>query len=103
MQTQNGYVNAMKDAVANSIEMPYDLANPNGKIRDIHIHQADNGYVVSVGCKTFVVSEPRKLIHMLLPYLYNPREVEEAYRVTGKLPLDHTVDSDFFVEKEAKK
>jgi len=51
----------------------------------IHIDSVDNGYIVTVGCKRFVIPTTPDLINLLDEYLNNPQELERA--VISSLPV----------------
>lgn len=55
--------------------------------RTVRIHPIDNGYVVTVGCKTFVFETLEKLLDNLSAYYNNPEHVEMRYTETEQLPI----------------
>ena len=56
------------------------------RIQDIVIHQCDHGYLVTVGCQTFVFETSERVIAKLTMYLHQPDAVEKAW-TEGKLNL----------------
>lgn len=55
------------------------------KIRNIRIEQLDNGYVVKLGCKDFVIEDKDNLINLFTTYINNPNESEVKFNKTEKL------------------
>lgn len=49
------------------------------KIREINITQLDYGYIVKVGCKTFALDTPDKIIFALKQYFRNPENTEHQF------------------------
>ncbi len=47
--------------------------------REIHIRPVMNGFVVTVGCKTVVFTDPAFLAAELLRYYKSPEETEKVY------------------------
>jgi len=54
------------------------------KIQKIKIKQKDNGYVVSVGCKTFVFEDRKRMLKLIDTYMKNPQKTEDLFN-DGKL------------------
>lgn len=54
---------------------------------NIIIEEKDHGYIVTVGCKCFVIESKQKLIDKLTIYLDSRREIEKAY-FAGAFKLD---------------
>lgn len=58
------------------------------KCRQISIHPARGGYVVMVGCQTFIFTGVGALIEELDNYLRDPETVEKQYSFPGgELPV----------------
>ena len=55
------------------------------KIRQIKINQVDNGYVVIVACKSFVIEDKQNLINLFTAYINAPNESEVKFNKTEKL------------------
>lgn len=49
------------------------------KIREINITQLDYGYIVKVGCKTFALDTPDKILFALKQYFRNPENTEHQF------------------------
>lgn len=49
------------------------------RIKSTSIKQVDNGYIITVGCKTFVIESLDKLIKLLTVYLTNPDTTEDMW------------------------
>lgn len=49
------------------------------KIREIKITQLDYGYIVNVGCKTFALDTPDKILFALKQYFRNPENTEHQF------------------------
>ena len=48
-------------------------------IRETTIKQVDNGYIVTVGCKTLVFESRKRLLDELDRYMRNPAKAEKEY------------------------
>lgn len=46
---------------------------------EVKISQLDYGYVVSVGCKSFAIETPEKLLAYLTEYITKPGETEKKF------------------------
>ena len=51
----------------------------NGVIRNINIREVQRGYIVEVGCSTFVFETKEGLLDKLTQYLNNPRNIENLW------------------------
>ena len=49
------------------------------KIRTVTINEMDNGYMVNVGCKCFVIEGKERMLTLLTAYINNPYEMEEKF------------------------
>lgn len=49
-------------------------------LRDVTIHAVANGYVVTVGCQTFVFQDRVVMLHEIGAYLTDPEGTEKRYR-----------------------
>ncbi len=49
------------------------------RIRDIKITQLDNGYNVTIGCKTFAFESHESLLKHLAMYIKHPDKTETAF------------------------
>lgn len=61
---------------------PMPLINADDDTRmkyNIQINQLDYGYVVNVGCKTFAIETPEKLLKYITEYINNPGEAEKKF------------------------
>jgi len=52
---------------------------PKTKAKDIIIKEMDYGYLVKIGCQTFCVETPKKLLKALKKYMKDPAGVEEQH------------------------
>ena len=62
--------------------MPPRLIDLNDDTRmkyNVQISQLDYGYVVNVGCKSFAVETPEKLLKYITEYINNPGETEKKF------------------------
>ena len=50
--------------------------------------QAENGYKVTVGCKTFFFNDPHKMVGELVVYLTDPKEAVKRYESDPQICLD---------------
>ncbi len=51
--------------------------------REIHIRPVMNGFIVTVGCKTVVFTDPARLTSELLRYYKSPEDTEKDYLATA--------------------
>lgn len=48
-------------------------------VRDISIRKVENGYIVTIGCKTFVCEDIERMLAGIKLYLEKPNEAEAKY------------------------
>lgn len=53
-------------------------------LRDVYIHPVANGYIVTVGCQTFVFEDAATMLREIGLYLNDPEGTEKRYRETAK-------------------
>jgi hypothetical protein len=54
-------------------------------IRDINIIQLNYGYIVKVGCNSFAIETPERLIEKLTEYIKEPQATEKKWNETKLL------------------
>ena len=56
-----------------------EVKDKSGKIRDVKINQVNYGYIVTIGCHTFVFETAERLIEKLGVYLKEPNKTERSW------------------------
>ena len=79
--TRLGTCRSEEPMVANDVEYP-----GRQKARDINIQSMDNGFLVRVGCQSFVFETAEKMITNLSAYLADPNVIEKSW-FNGTLKL----------------
>jgi hypothetical protein len=59
--------------------VPELTENSGNKIRQINIREVNRGYIVEVGCHTFVFETKENLLIKLSQYIDNPQETEKQW------------------------
>jgi len=57
------------------------------QIYEIRIQKAENGYIVSAGCRTFVFEDLGRMMDNIQSYLINPGEVAKNWLERKQLPV----------------
>ncbi len=72
--------NSMKlDCGVTPLRHCFDVAAVNKYPKEFNIQKVDNGFVVTVGCKTLVFGSQRELFNAMKLYLADPAKAEKKY------------------------